>query len=309
MKLSISLVSNALTAPILSGEVGLNGVELQPTKADRVDANTRAMMRMEYDIAEMSLATFVKMREDGAPLIGLPIFTGRRFAEPGMGVRPGAGIEKPDQLKGKRVGVPQYWMTSSVWHRAVLEEFYNVPASEIDWVTVQDERFDDREPADGSHFDYREGGSLVEMINAGELDAILFPRPIADRFDPKSTRCLFNDVCAAQRAFFGKTKIFPIMHFVVAQEAVLNDNPGLAAKFVALFEDIKDRFIADPDRANRMESPLYGGEFEPSLALFKGDAWPSGIDANRDVLDWFLDRAQHQGLTKNRLDVDTLFAV
>lgn len=310
MALSISLVSNGLTAPVLSGDVKIEGIDLEPVEAKRVDANTRAMMRGEFDIAEMSLATFVKMREDSVPLIGLPIFTGRRFAEPGMGVRPDVGIEKPEHLKGRRVGLPQFWMTSSVWHRAVLEDFYQVPASEIEWVTVQEERFEDRAPADGSQFDYVEGGSLKDMIAAGDIDAILFPRPIAERFDANIVTCLFPDVAAAQRDFYSRREIYPIMHFVVAQENVLAENPGLAENLERAFRQIRLQYLLDSKRDDNLESPIYGEDFDLARKIFKeDDAWRYGIEANQNVLDWFLDKCQRQGLTKKRMSVDDLFAV
>ena len=121
MKLSISLVPSALTNPILDGTSRIEGIDLDTHVSKTVDSNSRAMLEGAFDVAEMSLATFVKGRAEGAPLIGLPIFTGRRFLEPGIGIREGAGISEPRELAGRRIGVPQFWMTSSVWHRAVLE--------------------------------------------------------------------------------------------------------------------------------------------------------------------------------------------
>ena len=307
-KLTVSLVPNALTAPLLDGEAGIDGVEIDPVRADRVDANTRAMMRLEFDIAEMSLATYVKLREDGAPLVGLPIFTGRRFCEPGIGVRKGAGIQSPGQLAGRRVGFPQFWMTSSVWHRAVLSAVYGVPAEAVRWVSVQAERFDDRVPAGGVAFEYRLGGSVPAMLEAGELDAVVFPRPVAERFDAAHVACLFAEVAAAQRGFLSRTGLFPIMHFVVAQQPVLSANPGLAEAMLETFEQIKARFLRLPDRASAMESPIFGMGFEDALDDFGGDAWPYGLEANAAVLAWFLDQAHRQGLTRTRLAPHTLFA-
>lgn len=308
IRLTVSLVPSGLTNPLLEGELAIENIKIEPIKARSVDSNTRGMLNLDYDIAEMSLATFVKMREDGCPLVGLPIFTGRRFSEPGIGVRIGAGIHSPEQLIGRRVGIPQFWMTSSVWHRAVLSTSYGVPADAVHWVTVQAERFDGPPPADGAEFEYRADDSLARLLEIGELDAVLFPRPVAERFNRGLVECLFGDVVSAQRGNFSQTGLFPIMHFVVVQETVLSANPGLANAVIEAFERSKRRFLSQPDRASHMESPIFGMEFNDALTVFSGDAWPYGLVENEGVLTWFLDQARRQGLCENRLPLDALFA-
>jgi hypothetical protein len=115
MPVTLSVIPSGLTAAILDGTIPIRNAGLQMFEAKSVDKNSRAMLGLEFDIGEMSFATFLKAREDGVPLVGLPIFTGRRFSHPCISFHRGAGISALADLSGKRVGVPQYWLTSSVW--------------------------------------------------------------------------------------------------------------------------------------------------------------------------------------------------
>ena len=306
MKLTISLVTGALTDPILTGKTKIDGVEVDARTATTVDGNSRGMLELKFDVAEMSLATFVKARDDGVKIIGLPVFTGRRFLESGIGVRPQLGIKDPRQLAGKRVGVPQFWMTSSVWHRAVLSEVYGVPQNAVTWITVQPERFTLAWPA-GLKVEHRAGGSLDALLQNGEIDAVLFPRAIENHFAPTTVVSPFADIVAAQRAFLDQTKVFPIMHFVVMREALHRDNPGLARHIVAAFDAAKRGMLRDPASIPARDLPFHGADFDYGRAALGDDPWPYGVAANRNALEWFLARAHAQGLTRTRLAPQDLF--
>ena len=306
MKLTISLVTGALTDPILTGKTKIEGVEIDARTATTVDGNSRGMLELKFDVAEMSLATFVKARDDGVKVIGLPVFTGRRFLESGIGVRPQLGIKDPRQLAGKRIGVPQFWMTSSVWHRAVLSEVYGVPQNAVTWITVQPERFTLAWPA-GLKVEHHEGGSLDAMLQKGEIDAVLFPRAIEHHFAPTTAVSPFADIVAAQRAFLDKTKVFPIMHFVVMREALHRENPGLARRIVAAFDAAKRGMLRDPASIPAHDLPFHGADFAYGRGALGEDPWPYGVAANRNVLEWFLARAHAQGLTRTRLAPKDLF--
>lgn len=306
MKLTISLVAGALTDPILTGKVKIEGVEIDARTATTVDGNSRGMLELKFDVAEMSLATFVKARDDGVKLIGLPVFTGRRFLEPGIGVRPESGIKDPRALAGTRVGVPQFWMTSSVWHRAVLSEVYGVPQTAVKWVTVQPERFTLAWPA-GLEVEHKAGGSLDALLKEGAIDAVLFPRAIEEHFPPALVVSPFPDIVAAQRAFLDKTRVFPIMHFVVMREALHRDNPGLARRIVAAFDAAKQRVLANPNAIPARDLPFHRADFAYGKGALGPDPWPYGIAANHAALDWFLTRTHAQGLTRTRLAPKDLF--
>ena len=127
--LSMSLIAGPLTDPLLGGEVAVavsGDVAISVAAGPSVDRNSRMMLDGAFDVAEMSFSTYIKARELGKDLIGVPIFTGRGFLQPGVVCSVASGIRRPEDLAGKRVGVPQFWMTSSVWHRLILEQQHGV---------------------------------------------------------------------------------------------------------------------------------------------------------------------------------------
>jgi 4,5-dihydroxyphthalate decarboxylase len=286
-RLTVSLVPSSLTTPILEGRVKVDGVEVAPNASQTVDANSRAMLDGKYDVAEMSLATFLRAKENGAKLIGLPVFPGRRFVQPGVAVAKKSGLKDPSEFAGKRVAVPQYWLTSSVWHRGVLQHVHGVSPDKVEWVTVVSERGEAQFPK-GIHVTTREGAKVPELLAAGEVDAALVPRPAEGS-------CIFPDVVAAQRDYLARTGIFPIMHFVVMREAVVDLAPALSRAFAAA------------KKGAEQEAPIFGMSAAEGLKPFGGDAFPYGLGPNRKVLDTFLGYAHEQGLTRSKLSLDQLF--
>jgi 4,5-dihydroxyphthalate decarboxylase len=286
-RVTISLVPSSLTTPMLDGRVKVDGVHVVPNESKTVDANSRAMLEGKYDVAEMSLATFLKAKDDGAKLIGLPVFPGRRFVQPGVAASKTSGLTDPSEFAGKRVGVPQYWLTSSVWHRGVLQHVHGVAPDKVEWVTVVSERGEAEFPK-GIRVTPREGAKIPELLAAGEIDAALVPRPAEGS-------CIFPDVVAAQRDYLAKTGIFPIMHFIVMREEVADLAPALSRAFAAAKQGAEQ------------EAPILGMSAAEGLKTFGGDAYPYGLGPNRKVLDTFLGYAYEQGLTRKKLALDDLF--
>ena len=305
-KISLSLVPSPLTTPLLDGTVKIEGVAVVPHAAKSVDDNSRAMLGGGFDVAEMSLATFSRAKDGGAALTGLPIFPGRRFTQPGIAVRKGSGIASPRDLAGRRVALPQYWLTSSVWHRGVLLHEYGVAPETVEWVTVVAERGEAEFPK-GVRVTPREGAKIPELLASGEVDAALVPRPVTERgYDPAAGPG-FADVAAEQRGYLSRTGIFPIMHFIVARTALLDEAPELPRVLRAAFEAAKRSALADQKARQGLELPVHGLDIDAALAVFGGDAWPYGLARNRTVLDTFFGYAQEQGLVRQKPSVDALF--
>jgi 4,5-dihydroxyphthalate decarboxylase len=286
-RITISLVPSSLTNPLLDGSVRVEGVGLVLNASQTVDANSRAMLDGKYDVAEMSLATFLRAKEGGAKLIGLPVFPGRRFVQPGVAVSKKSGLRDPSEFAGRRVGVPQYWLTSSVWHRGVLQHVHGVAPDKVEWVTVVSERGEAAFPK-GVRVTAREGAKIPDLFASGEIDAALVPRPAEGN-------CIFPDVVQAQRDYLARTGIFPIMHFIVMREEVADLAPALSRAF------------ATAKKGAEQEAPILGLSAAEGLKSFGGDAYPYGLGPNRKVLDTFLGYANEQGLTRKKLPLDALF--
>jgi 4,5-dihydroxyphthalate decarboxylase len=287
-KIALSLVPSSLTTPLLDGTVKIDGVAVVPHAAKSVDDNSRAMLSGGFDVAEMSLATFARAKDRGAKLIGLPVFPGRRFVQPGVAVGKGRKFASPRAFAGKTVALPQYWLTSSMWHRGLLQHEYGVAPNQVNWVTVVAERGESAFP-DGVNVTVREGAKIPELLDAGEVDAALLPRPIPGN-------CIFRNASQAQREYVLATGIFPIMHFIVMREEAAELAPAL----MRAFERAKSRAAAP-------EPPIQGMSVEEGTRAIGRDPWPYGLAKNRAVLDTFLGYAHEQGLVRMRQSVDALF--
>ena len=305
-KISLALVPSPLTTPLLDGTVKIEGVAIVPHAARSVDDNSRAMLGGGFDVAEMSLATFARAKDGGAALTGLPIFPGRRFTQPGIALRKASGIASPRELAGRRIGLPQYWLTSSVWHRGVLQHEYGVAPDAVEWVTVVAERGEAKFPA-GVRVTPRVGAKIPELLASGEIDAALMPRPITVKDYGPTAGTAFADVAAEQRGYLSRTGTFPIMHFIVVRTELLDASPELPRVLRAAFESAKRRALADSRSRRDLELPVHGLDMDLALAVFGGDAWPYGLARNRAVLDTFFGYAQEQGLVRHKPSVDALF--
>jgi 4,5-dihydroxyphthalate decarboxylase len=311
VEISLSVIPSPLTRAVLDGTVKPEGVALRAQPAQSVDANSRRMLDLEIDVGEMSLATFTKAREQGVPLVGLPLFTGRRFLQGSVTVAPGAGIRDPSELRGKRVGLPQFWMTSSVWHRLVLRQAHGVSQEEVHWVTTASERMEALRMPNG--VDVRldaSGRSPRDLLISGEVDAIMSPRggpPRGEGAAPGDGEPVpaFADPIAAQRDYYQRFGIFPIMHMVVMKEELARRAPWLVESLCDAFDESKERGRSDALDDPR-ETPI-SGDPAATRALMGDDPWRYGIAASRHVLETFLRDVFDQGLIQRPLGVDDLF--
>lgn len=282
--ITMSLLRSPLTAAILDGDVELDGTALEPVAAQSMDANSRAMLDVRFDVAEMSFATYLRARvTERIPLLALPVFTGRRFVQPLIACAPESGIRAPDDLAGKRVGIPQFWMTSSVWHRQVLDSHYHVAPGSLQWFTTAPERIAGLAT---TAFTRVEGARPVDMLREGRVDCVMSPKVMREPETP--TVPLFEDVAAEQRDYFLSTGIFPIMHLVVVRESLLDERPGLEHDIVDLFHRAKAWTPQPP--------PVAGMDNEEVGRVFGADPWAYGIAANSASLTAFLDYAVDQRL-------------
>ncbi len=305
-ELDVSLIQSPLTAPIISGQVPVSGATIKAKAAPSVNTNSLEMLEYKYDVAEMSLATFTKARELGIALIALPIFPGRRFMQPGVQASKGANIKDPSDLRGKRVGLPQFWMTSSVWHRLILHQTYGVAQNEVSWVTTAKERLGSLGLPPEARMD-TSGRSARDLLLAGEIDAVMGagPRGEGGKADDRIVP-VFPDLTKAEREYYEKSGVFPIAHLIVMKEELAIQNPELVGSLCNAFEQSKS--IGMPGMlANTEERPIPGLSEAENKTLFDGDPWKYGIEPNRKVLELFLSDAREQGLVSRPMFVDRLF--
>jgi 4,5-dihydroxyphthalate decarboxylase len=264
----------------------------------------------------MSLSTYAAALGRGAPpFVALPVFTSRMFRHGGIFVNADAGIEKPSDLRGKRVGNAELQLTANVWIRGILADEHDVPADSVAYLTGGQESPGRVEkgavrtaldvtaiPADRT---------LAGMLHTGEIDAFYGPRiPSSFYRGDGRVRRLFDDPVAAERDYFGRTGIFPIMHVIVIRREVYEAHRWTAQSLVKAFTRARDlayEALLDAS-ALRFMSPWLIQHAEADRALLGDDLWSYGLDANRVVLETFLRYHHSQGLSPRPLAPEELFA-
>jgi len=278
----------------------------------------RMLRNREFDAAEMSLSSYcVSLMKDEPAFIAIPVFPSRFFRHSCIFVSAKSGIREPKDLAGKKIGVPEYQMTAPVWIRGILQDEYGVdPASCEYWTGGEEEPGrDEKLKLDlPPKFRVRPIGpekTLARMIAEGELDAMHTARaPSTFASSPERVKRLFENYVEVEKAYYRRTKIFPIMHTVVIRRELYEANRWIARSLYKAFLEAQRRtyeYLATT-MANIAMLPWQAAHVEEARALLGEDWWPYGFEPNRHVLETFLRYHHEQGLSKQRLKAEELFA-
>ena len=308
LQLSLSCGEYDITRGLLDGTVAPQSIEFLPLRLPSPERHWRLARDHEFDVCEFSLASYLVGREEGLPYTAIPVFVHRRFRHSYMFVNARAGIEQPQDLVGRRIGLRVWQNTASVWQRGILESAYGVPLESVQWFTQSEEDIPleltnglrvQRIPADAN---------LDTLLLDGELDAALYPEvlPSITRGDGRVRR-LFADPKAEEQAYFRRTGIFPIMHTVVVRDAVLQAHPWVAVTLVQAFQQAKERAYRQLENPRSVALAWVRDLLEEQRAVLGPDPWPYGFAPNQHTLDTFCDYGYRQGLTRRRFSVDELF--
>jgi 4,5-dihydroxyphthalate decarboxylase len=276
----------------------------------------RFLVYKEWEVSEVSLAKYVALTAQGDDsLAALPIFPSRMFRQSSFFVRRGGPIKKIADLKGARVGIPEWAQTAAVYSRGFLVHEYGLDLASIHWVQAgvnqpgRIEKVDLKLPK-GVKVERVTDKSLNEMLLSGEVDAVFAARPPAafSEGNPKIKR-FFDDYQKVESDYYKKTGIFPIMHAVAVRRDVLDKNPWVARNLFKAFDEARRRSLERVLDATVTMFPVpWGCEYaRRGVELFGEDYFPYGIEPNRKTLEAFLKWAHEQGVCKRRLTVDELF--
>ena len=278
----------------------------------------RMARNREFDVAEMSLSTHLMQVARGtSDYLGLPVFLSRAFRHGGFYIRTDRGIAAPADLRGKVVGVPEYQMTAAVWQRGLLSDEYGVPASAISWRTGGQEQpgREERSPFDpppGTEIRrIPDDRTLSGMLAAGELDAVISARPPSCFLagTPGVAR-LFPDPRAAEKDWFRRTGLHPIMHLLVVRRTLAERHPWLPASLYKAFFLAKQRAVLALDRgaALAVTLPWVGQELAETRAALGPDPWPYGFKESLKDLQAAIRYSHEQGLIDRLVEPEALFA-
>ena len=315
LSLSVAVGPYDRTRALIDGSVQIDGVEPTCMTLPPEEIFFRALRHAEFDICELSLSSFtVKTAQGGGPYVGVPAFVSRMFRHTSIWVRTDR-IKKPEDLKGKRVGLPEYQLTANVWARAVLEEDYGVKPSDIHWIRGGIEDSDRPEkitisvPKDVRVDNAPAGKSISRLLAEGEIDGFIAPRPPSLPRNTPNVGWLFPDPAATASDYFKRTGIFPIMHLVGVRRTLVEQHPWLPGAVFKAFIQAKDKavdMLADPS-ASKATLPFLEERVAQARALMGDDFWPYGFEANRKTLEAFLRHHHAQGLSSRLVKPEELF--
>nr|MBF8185477.1 ABC transporter substrate-binding protein [Nonomuraea cypriaca] len=304
------------TRALEDGSIRPDGIDLTYLRLPVEETFFRMLRHREFDVAEMSLSTYVATLDaETPPFVALPVFTSRMFRHGGIYLNADAGIDKPSDLCGKRVGNPEFQLTAGVWIRGILAEHHGVPLDSVTYVSGGQEspgRIEKGRVETPFRMETAPPGrTLADMLANGEIDALYTPRVPSpfQRRDPRVKR-LFPDVVGAEHAYFAATGIFPIMHVVVIRRDVYERHRWVAQSlykaFVAARDDAYGRIY--DSSALRFMTPWLIQEIEQARDLLGADYWSYGVQANQHVLATFLRYHHEQGLSRRLREPEAIFA-
>ena len=295
-----------------------DGVELQPLEVglvnpecyrDGADRHGRMFRDQEFDICEQSLASYIIARSRGdASLTAAPVFPRRLFSQLCIFVNVDAGIDRPRDLIGKRIGINSFQTTLCVLAKGDLKFEYGVPWEDIHWFLQRDEELPWQSDEGISLRRIPVGKDAAQMLAEGELDAYVHPSPpplVYERTD--RIRRLFPDSRGESLRYFHALGYCPIMHVMVFPERVVERAPWLPRATIEMWEQAKEKalsFYSDPGYSLLLFSR---NELDAQRGALKSDPWVSGLAANRANLERFIEYMVDQRLIDEPMPVESLF--
>ena len=309
-------------AALFDGRVAIEGRDSHFRAMAVGDMNTDVFNGPQtLDVTEIGLHPFMlAYANDGfRDYALLPIFPLRLFRHRSVFIRTDRGIEKPQDLMGKSIATPGYSSTSLTWIRGIFAEEYGVDPTDIDWVISAGDssaalsgatsKQEQVTPEGVAIRTGPEGMDESDLLESGQVDALFHavePRAYIEGH-PAVAR-LFADYRSAERAYFAKTGIFPIMHAVAIKRDLLREHPWLAEAVFNAYSQAKQLAYGHMAKAGWYDDmlPWYAQEFEETRELMGGNYYSYGVAANRKALDALFRYSYQQGLSSRLLEVDEL---
>ena len=316
--LSVCFWNYDRTMPMADGRVKLEGCDATFHIRRPEDAFHRAFYHAEFDVTELSFSRFMaRYSEDNVAYDVIPVFPSRAFRHGALFVRTDRGIDRPEDLKGKTLGLFDFEMTAALVARGMLADEYNIAPQDISWVVgaVEDDgghipQGETKSTATGIEINLaHEGRSLNALLADGQIDGIVGLYEPSCMAVGAPVKRLFPDWRSTEQDYFRRTGIFPIMHTVAIRKSLLAENPWIAESVYKAFCDAKDIAIAELQvpQASKVTLPWVVAEYAATSEIMNGDVWPYGFAANRNVIEAMIRWSQNDGLLSRSLTAEELF--
>jgi 4,5-dihydroxyphthalate decarboxylase len=302
---------------IANGRVQIEGIEpFYVSIKSGPEIFARMIKNKEFDVSEMSASTYLAARARGGfPFIAIPVFPSKAFRHSFVFVNRKAGIQKPTDLIGRRVGMMGYGQTAAVWIRGMLQDDFGIDLRKIHWLDGgRDVPFvaekNVKIPAGIKIEMINSRMSMSELLASGEIDAMLGARhPTTFGKSPDVVR-LFPNYREVECDYFRRTSIFPIMHTVVIREEIYERHRWIAASLYKGFVEAK--CVADQDMrfsgALRYALPWLSYDIDEIDGLFDGDPFSYGVAKNQASLAALARYLHEQGFIDRPIDAQAMFA-
>ncbi len=314
--LSVAVGNYDRMRPLIDGDVQIDGVDPVFMRLSPEEIFFRALRGAEFDVCELSLSSFtVKTARGDNPYVGIPVFPSRAFRHTSIYIRTDRGIAAPADLRGRRIGVPEYQLTANVWARAILQDDHGVMPADISWVRgglTQPGRVEKVAlslPPDIRIEDAPADTTLSDMLARGEIDGVIAPRAPAGFGADPCIGWLFADPIAAGCDYYRRTGIFPIMHLLGLRRTIAEAHPWLPGALYKAFDAAKSiamEQLAD-DSASKATLPFVEVQVLRMREMLGHDYWPYGVASSQHVLETFLRHHHGQGLSPRPVAVAELF--
>jgi 4,5-dihydroxyphthalate decarboxylase len=311
------------TRALIDGRVKIVNCDIQFQESGIGDINTNIFSGPQtLDVTEIGLHPFMLayVNDGFRDYSLLPIFPLRLFRHKSVFIRTDRGIKKPEDLRGKTIATAGYSSTSLTWIRGIFQDEYGLRPKDMQWiVSSKDSSAKDAGKVSKQENIFPEGVSISsgpkgkdesDLLEAGEVDALFHaaePRVYIEGH-PKVGR-LFPDYRSAERAYFSKTSIFPIMHAVAIKKSLAKQNPWLINAVFEAYSRSKQMAYDYMAKYGWFKDslPWFGQEFEETRDLMGDNYYSYGIKPNRKALEALFRYSYQQGLCNRELTIEELF--
>ncbi|MBX9847399.1 MAG: 4,5-dihydroxyphthalate decarboxylase [Xanthobacteraceae bacterium] len=301
---------------LVTGRVPVEGVELTTLNLQIEEIFFRQFNYRDFDVSEVSMGKYCSLVSQGnSPLTAIPVFPSRVPRHSSIYIRRDGPVKTPQGLAGKRIGIPEWAQTASVYSRGFIQHQYGIDLKSIHWIQAGVDQPGRLEKVklklpEGIRYESRPDKSLGGMLVSGEIDAALSAHPplCFDQGHPNVGR-LFEDYLDIEMKYVRETGIYPIMHTVAFKREIVEQNPWVAANLFKAFDEARRISVERALACTSSVLPLpWGYELAKRMqAVVGNDLMPYGVDANRTTLDAFLQYAFEQGVCHRRLQPEELF--
>ncbi len=316
LQLSVAMGDYDRTRALLDGRVQIDGVDPVYMTLSPEEMFFRAMRSVDFDISELSLSSYlVKHSKGESPYIAVPVFLSRAFRHTSIYVRKDR-IKRPEDLRGKRIGVPEYQLTANVWARSILQDDFGVRPEDVTWVRGgidtpgRPEKIKLQLPPAVKLEAAPDGVTISELLDRGEIDGFIAPRPPsgAAARNP-NVGWLFDDPTAVAKDYYRRTGVFPIMHAVGIRNELAEQHRWLPGAVFKAFSQAKTaalELLSDTS-ATKVTLPFVEEQLKAARETMGEDYWSYGVAPARRTLETFVRHHHAQGLSARLMSVDEIF--